>query len=459
VDKPSGTKLKTLWEQTVAPLRVKLDSADYQTWIEPMTPVATNDKGVEIAVPNRMFAAWVEENFLDELAASWVKASGQSSRFHFTWADVPSQGELFGPPPEDISAADERAEQELKQTRRRTTGLIERYDLASFVVGPNNQFARAAAIAVSHQPGTLYNPFFVFGGVGLGKTHLANAIGHAILQENPSTKILFLSADAFTNRLIDAIGHNKVQEFKNSVRRVDVLVLDDVQFLSGRERTQEEVFHIFNALYERGSQIILTSDKYPHELQGVEERLCNRFGWGLVADIQPPDTETRVAILERKAKEEKVHLPLNVAGYIANRFDTNIRDLEGALTRLSAWASLNRCEITQDLAEQLLGDTSPGEPKTATLEEIETRITTYFGLRPGDLAARRRTRKIAEARQIAMYLMRSLSGASFPAIGTQLGGRDHSTVVHGCRAVTKRCEKDARFRSLVETLVRDLSCG
>lgn len=450
--------LKTLWEQTLEPLRGRLDSADYETWIKPMKPICAGENGVEISVPNRMFAAWVEENFLDDLADAWVHASGQRSRFHFTWGNVASQGELFGPVKTDPAVNDEREALELRQSRRRTTGLIERYDFASFVVGPNNQFARAAALAVSGQPGTLYNPFFVFGGVGLGKTHLANAIGHAVLMENPSAKVLFLSADAFTNRLIDAISHNKVQEFKNRLRQLDVLIIDDAQFLAGRERTQEEFFHMFNALYERGSQIVLTSDKFPHEMQGVEERLCNRFGWGLVADIQPPDAETRVAILERKAKEGKIELPIDVATHIAQRFDSNIRDLEGALTRLSAWASLNRCEITMDLAEQLLGETAPGERATATLEEIETRITNYFGLRPGDLGARRRTRKIAEARQIAMFLMRSLAGASFPAIGLHLGGRDHSTVVHGCQAVNKRCEKDVRFRQLVETLVRELSC-
>ncbi len=462
MDKSSGTNLKSLWEQTVAPLRERLDSTDYTTWIEPMKPLAADDRSVEIAVPNRMFAAWVEENFLDELSDSWVRASGRNSRFHFSWGDVAPQGELFGRPAPAADSGHETAEklaQELKQSRRRTTGLIERYDFTSFVVGPNNQFARAAAMAVSGQPGTLYNPFFVFGGVGLGKTHLANAIGHSVLAENPSARVLFMSADAFTNRLIDAISHNKVQEFKNRIRRVDVLIIDDVQFLAGRERTQQEFFHIFNALYERGSQIILTSDKYPNEMQGVEERLCNRFGSGLVADIQPPDAETRVAILERKAKEERIHLPLDVATHIAERFDSNIRDLEGALTRLSAWASLNRCEITLDLAANLLGETAPSERRPPTFDEIEARLTTYFGLKPGDLKARRRTRKISDARQVAMFLMRSLAGASFPAIGEHLGGRDHSTVVHGCGAVRKRCEKDARFRAVVETLVRELGCG
>jgi chromosomal replication initiator protein len=456
VDKPSSTTLKTLWEQTVAPLRARLDASDFETWIEPMEPLSASAEGVEIGVPNRMFAAWVEENFLDELAEAWVRAAGRRARLRFTWSKPAAQGELFAR--SSTPAADDGAPAGRKRGRGPVNGLIQRYDFSNFVVGPNNQFARAAAMAVSGQPGTLYNPLFLFGGVGLGKTHLANAIGHSIMEESPRSRVMFLSADAFTNRLIDAISHNKVQEYKNRIRHVDVLIIDDVQFLAGRERTQEEFFHMFNALYERGRQIVLTADKFPHEMQGVEERLCNRFGWGLVADIQPPDAETRVAILERKAKEERINLPIDVASYVAERYDANIRDLEGALTRLSAWASLNGGEITLDLAHTLLGEAARDEKKPPTLDEIEARITTHFGLRPGDLQARRRTRKIAEARQVAMYMMRIHAGASFPVIGQHLGGRDHSTVVHGCQAVEKRRKSDARFRAMVETLSRSLGC-
>jgi chromosomal replication initiator protein len=300
---------------------------------------------------------------------------------------------------------------------------------------------------------------FVFGGVGLGKTHLVNAIGNAILDRQPAARVLFLSAETFTNRLIDSIGRNKVVEFKNRMRRVDCLILDDVQSLAGKERTQEEFFHLFNALHESGRQIILTSDKYPHELRGVEERLCSRFGWGLVADIQPADVETRVAILERKARAEGIDLPMNVASFVAERFEANIRELEGALTRLAAWASLNRCEISLSLARQLIGDAAATEPKIPSFEEIVAGVTRHYGLRPGDLEARRRTRKIADARQVAMYIMRNHAGASFLAIGEYLGGRDHSTVVHGCQAITRKSSKDARFRSLLETIVRSITCG
>jgi len=341
--------------------------------------------------------------------------------------------------------------------RRRPSGLISSYDFQSFVVGPSNQFARAAAMAVAAQPGTLYNPFFLFGGVGLGKTHLVNAIGNSTLQSDPGRSVAFLSAETFSNRLIEAIATNKAQEFKNKMRRIDVLILDDAQFLAGRDRTQQEFFHIFNALYESGRQIILTSDKFPNEIHGLEERLCSRFGWGLVADIQPPDEETRVAILERKARDEGVELPIDVARFVATRFEANIRDLEGALTRLSAWASLHRCSITLDLARQLLGELVNDVPRTPTLEEIAERVVSHFGLRPGDLQARKRTRKVSEARQICMYLMRQHAGASFPMIGEFLGGRDHSTVVHGCQAITKRRVQDPRFRAMLDSLIRTLS--
>jgi chromosomal replication initiator protein len=443
------------------PFRERLTSEEFDTWIRPMAPVAQGSDTVEVAVPNSMFAAWIRENFLDQLAEEWTRATGRTDAFHFVWGKHTAQGELFPVRTrqgnkENGEVGAGRASARQIDGRKRANGLLPSYDFQSFLVGPSNQFARAAAIAVAGQPGTLYNPFFIFGGVGLGKTHLVNAIGNAILQADPSRKILSLSAESFTNRLIDSIASNKAQEFKNWMRKVDVLILDDVQFLSGRERTQEEFFHIFNALYENGRQIVLTSDKFPNEIRGLEERLCSRFGWGLVADIQPPDEETRVAILERKARDEGVDLPIEVGRFIATRFESNIRDLEGALTRVSAWASVHACPITLELAKQLIGDPQSEAPRTLTLEEIADRVMSHFGLKPGELQARRRTRKISEARQVCMYLMRQQAGASFPVIGEFLGGRDHSTVVHGCQTVDRKRIRDARFRTMLENLVRTL---
>ncbi|MFP6627010.1 MAG: chromosomal replication initiator protein DnaA [Deltaproteobacteria bacterium] len=463
MDRGSGKSLKLVWEQAVEPLRQQLGSSDFDNWVKPLKPLSISDGVLEIGVPNRMFASWVEQHYTETLVAAWRAMAGNTPRLRFNWQDHSRQGELFsdqdgqGQPNESDHLL--KTQKEAHRRQLSNSGLVERYDFDSFVVGASNQFAKAAAMAVAGQPGTLYNPFFLFGGVGLGKTHLANAIGNAILQAAPATRVLSLTADTFTNQMIDAMARNKAPEFKNRMRRIDVLILDDVQFIAGRERTQEELFHIFNSLYQGGRQIILTSDKFPNEIRGVEERLCNRFGWGLVADIQYPDVETRMAILERRARDEGIDLPMDVATLIASRVDSNIRDLEGALTRISAFASLNRCAITTSMASELLNSMGAKCPETPTLEEIENRVSMHFGLKPGELQARRRTRKVAEARQLAMYIMRNHSEASFPAIGSFLGGRDHSTVVHACQAVNKRLRADPHYRNVLETVTRTLGCG
>jgi chromosomal replication initiator protein len=444
----SRTQLEDLWNRAVTALGERLDRDEFDSWIRPLVPLSLSSETLEISVPNKLFASWLEENYLEMLTSAWIEAHGHETSFTFTWNGRGLQGELFH-------------EYEADHVRRipprrlsNPSGLIERYDFENFIVGLSNQFARAAAMAVAQQPGTLYNPFFLYGGVGLGKTHLANAVGHSILKGDPDARVLFLSADTFTTQLIEAIARNKAAGLKNRLRRVDVLIIDDVQFLAGRERTQEEFFHIFNALYENGRQIILTSDKFPNEIPGVEERLCNRFGWGLVADVQIPDLETRVAILERKARAEGVEVSIEVASLIARSIDSNIRDLEGALTRISAHASLSGRTIDRALAEEVLGRGRNGEGPTnvISLDDVEKEVTSHFGLRVGDLRARRRTKKIAEARQVAMYLMRQKAGASYPVIGQHLGGRDHSTVIHACQQVERRRKEDARMRLVLETV-------
>ena len=447
----SGSKdnFQSLWNQALTLLKGDVTRQDFDTWIQPLKPLQYNGTAVELAVPDRLFASWLEEHFLEQLDKSWETVSGTRVQWRFVCAPADAQASLFS-----------SATPTLKRRSARPRGsLINGYRFQNFVIGPNNQFARAAAWAVAGQPGTLYNPLFIYGGVGLGKTHLANAVGHAVLGEDPKTRVMFASSDGFTNQLIDAISKNKAQQFKNRVRQLDVLIVDDVQFLSGRERTQEEFFHIFNVLYEQGKQIILTSDKVPNELDGIEERLCNRFGWGLVTDIQLPDMETRQAILERKADDENITLPSDVASYIAANIDSNIRDLEGALTRITAYASLNRVPVDVELAERLLIPVVGDSPPALGFEDIERAVTSHFGLHPGELQARRRTKKVAEARQVAMYLMRRHIGASYPAIGQFLGGRDHSTVVHGFQTVQKRCRDDLRYRRMVDTVAKVIGCG
>jgi chromosomal replication initiator protein len=444
------TQLEDLWNRALGALRDRLDHDEFDNWILPLVPLSLSNESLELAVPNKLFASWLEENYLDLIAKAWVDAHGEETSFTFTWTGTGLQGELF-----HEYEADHARHVPVRRPGN-ASGLIERYDFENFIVGPSNQFARAAAMAVAQQPGTLYNPFFLYGGVGLGKTHLANAIGHSIQRSDPEARVVFLSSDSFMTQLIEAIARNKAPALKNRLRRVDVLIIDDVQFLAGRERTQEEFFHIFNALYENGRQIILTSDKFPNEIPGVEERLCNRFGWGLVADIQTPDMETRIAILERKARAEGVELSIDVASMIARSVDSNIRDLEGALTRISAHASLSGREIDRVLVEEILGKAKANGSaiQIISLEDVEKEVTSHFGLRSGDLRARRRTKKIAEARQVAMYLMRQKAGASYPMIGAHLGGRDHSTVIHACQSIERRRKEDSRMGLVLETVSR-----
>ncbi len=353
-----------------------------------------------------------------------------------------AQGELF---PGEQSRARRRP--------IRFGALVPRYTFATFVVGASNQFANAACKAVAAQPGQHYNPLFLYGGVGLGKTHLANAIGHAALEENPDARVAYLSAESFMTQLITALRRDRMDEFKSLFRKIDVLIIDDVQFLANRERTQEEFFHTFNALHEDHRQIILTSDTVPKEIPGLEERLRNRFEWGLIADLQPPDMETRVAILEKKAEIDGLDLPREVAIHLASKVDSNVRELEGCLTRLSAFASLSKTSITVDFARQVLHDLLR-DRSTISIDVVQRVVCEHYGLRLSDLLSKRRTSKLAFPRQVAMYLARKLTGGSFPTIGERFGGRDHSTVIHANKVITNRVKTDERLRATVEELER-----
>jgi len=344
-----------------------------------------------------------------------------------------------------------------REKRRRTSNLIPRYTFENFVIGASNQFAHAASMAVANQPGDHYNPLFIYGGVGLGKTHLINAIGHKAVSKFPGSKVFYLSSESFMNELISSLRRDRMDEFKMKFRNVDVLILDDVQFIAGKERTQEEFFHTFNSLYEARKQIVITSDKFPKEIPGLEDRLRNRFEWGLIADIQPPDMETRVAILQKKAEVEKVILPHDVAIFLASNIDSNVRELEGALTRLGAFASLTHSNITVDLAKEVLKNTLKGSQREITIEGIQKTICDYFNIKIGDLKAKRRTKNIAVPRQVAMYLCRKYTETSFPVIGDKFGGRDHSTVIHASKTIEKKIKEDPYMLTTIEKLERNLN--
>ncbi len=356
------------------------------------------------------------------------------------------QGELFPEATQPVT----------RQRSPRWAQLLPRFTFETFVVGASNQFAHAAARAVAGRPAKHYNPLFVYGGVGLGKTHLVNAIGHHIQRSQPQLQVAYLAAEEFTTELINSLRKERMEAFRSACRRVDVLILEDVQFLAGRERTQEEFFHTFNALYANHRQIILTSDKVPREIAGLEERLRNRFEWGLIADVQPPDMETRVAILERKAELDGLRLPREVAMYLASLVQTNVRELEGYLTRLGLYASIRNRPITLDFAEEVLSPVLAPRTADVTVEKIQAAVAHHFSLRLADLLSRSRAREVVVPRQIAMFLTRELTSASFPAIGDAFGGRDHSTVIHAYTLIKRRAACDENLQRAISKITDEL---
>jgi chromosomal replication initiator protein len=336
------------------------------------------------------------------------------------------------------------------------SGLHSRYTFSSFVVGSSNQFCHAAALRVSEAPGQSYNPLFMYGGVGLGKTHLLHAIGHAVLQRNPDAQILYLSSEAFTNELILALRHAKMDEFKSRLRSIDLLLIDDIQFMIGKERTQEEFFHTFNALYNAKKQIVITSDKIPQEFPGMEERLITRFSWGLTADLQAPDFETRVAIINRKAAQESFSIPKDVAHFVAEHVSSNVRELEGALTRLHALSSIQNVPISNELAQVALRHLLQPKAVRISIDDIKKAVAQHFGIKPADIISKRRTKNLSFPRHIAMYLCRKHTTASYPEIGSQFGGRDHSSVIHAASVVSVKISTDKELKEILGEIEKRL---
>lgn len=423
-------------------LREELGLQNFETWIKPMRVQAADDREVRLEVPNKFFRDWVADHFMPTLEEVFSSLHGNPLKIFL----IVNQ-EIQVPP---------KPETNPRQKPQRLTNLILKYSFDNFVVGASNQFAHAASVAVATQPGDHYNPLFIYGGVGLGKTHLINAIGHRIIEKFPSSKVVYLSSESFMNELIGSLRRDKMDEFKSRFRNPDVLILDDVQFLAGKERTQEEFFHTFNSLYESHKQIVITSDKFPKEIPGLEDRLRNRFEWGLIADIQPPDMETRVAILQKKAESEGIPLPHEVAIFLATHISSNVRELEGSLTRLGAFSSLTKAEISIELVKEVLHNTIKGAHQEVTVESIQKTICDYFNIRLGDLKSKRRTKNIALPRQVAMYLCRKFTAISFPVLGDKFGGRDHSTVIHASKTIEKRIKEDPNMQATVERLEKTI---
>jgi chromosomal replication initiator protein len=462
-----------LWQRAADRMRDELGQVGYETWIGPLNFVAHQGSTVTIEAPNRFFRDWINERYLSLMRTALSQEAGGQVEVRLTLGENagiapplqrPSNGHANGNGNGNgyvngngngKTSASSRAAAVAPRGDRHPS-LNPRYTFAEFVVGSANQFAHAAAHAVANQPGEKYNPLFIYGGVGLGKTHLVTAIGHHIWAsgERPR-KVLFMPAEIFMNDMINSLRRDKMGEFREKFRRVDTLILDDVQFLAGRERTQEEFFHTFNALHADRHQIILTSDKIPRDIPGIEERLRNRFESGLIADIAPPDLETRVAIVQKKAALENLRMAPEVAMYIAQSVSSNVRELEGCLTRLAALASLDNSSITVDFARQALQDLIRNADAKPDIDTIQKIVADFFHIRLADLKSKKRTQHIAFCRQVAMYLCRKLTDASFPTIGDHFG-RDHSTVIHAHNLILRRVTSDAAFRISIEKIEREL---
>jgi chromosomal replication initiator protein len=438
-----------LWKIALGQLSERLGKQNFETWIKPIRFDACTKNEIRLAVPNKFFRDWLTEHFLHEIQDVLSSIAQHEVKISL---NVNQQFEV-----RHASGKAERKNEREQEKSQRLNNLIPKYTFDNFVIGASNQFAHAASVAVANQPGEHYNPLFIYGGVGLGKTHLVNAIGHKAAAKRPSLKVYYLSSESFMNELIGSLRRDKMDEFKTKFRNIDILILDDVQFIAGKERTQEEFFHTFNSLYESHKQIVITSDKFPKEIPGLEDRLRNRFEWGLIADIQPPDMETRVAILQKKAEAEGVELPHDVAIFLATNIVSNVRELEGSLTRLGAFASLTKSQITLDLTKDVLRNTLKGAQREITVESIQKTICDFYNIKLGDLKAKRRTKNIAVPRQVAMYLCRKYTETSFPAIGDKFGGRDHSTVIHASKAIEKKLKEDPYIQTTIEKLERNLN--
>jgi chromosomal replication initiator protein len=433
----------SIWDQILARVETKVNRHSFYTWFRPTSLVADSGSGLTIRVPNLLFTEWLTKHYSGVLAEALeeVKRPGTSVAFIADGSQPDAALE------ETLDPAFRERDAAVPST---SGGLTPRYTFDTFIVGPSNQFAHAACRAVAEAPSRSYNPLFIYGGVGLGKTHLMHAIGQYVLLHDPSLTLTYISSERFMNEMINAVRYDRILDFRERYRSVDVLLVDDIQFVSGKEGTQTEFFHTFNALYDSQKQIVLSSDRPPHEIPALEERLRSRFEWGLIADIQPPDLETKVAILKRRAEAEAVPLPDNVALYIAGRIKSNIRELEGSLTRLIAYASLTGREISLDLTQEILKNVIDQDEKHVTIESIQKFVADYYQLKVADLKSRNNSKSVAMPRQVAMYLCKSLTHASLPEIGRSFGGKHHSTVIHSIKKVEDLRKNDRHFHSLID---------
>ncbi|HEY8345800.1 MAG TPA: chromosomal replication initiator protein DnaA [Symbiobacteriaceae bacterium] len=449
------TELSQVWQQCLDLLEMQLPKSSIESWLRTTKPVAVLDDTVIIGVQGEFAKDRMEARY----GALLQQNLRDITKRNFTLKFVANPNMIDNPDPvpaaQEVAATTSApAPHVITPSDNRPKNLNPRYTFDTFVVGNSNRFAHAASLAVAESPARAYNPLFIYGGVGLGKTHLMHAIGHYVYAHNPNMRVVYMSTETFTNEFINALRDNSTSEFQNKYRHVDVLLIDDIQFLAGKDRTQEEFYHTFNAIHEANKQIVISSDRPPKEIPTLEDRLRSRFEWGLICDIQPPDLETRIAILRKKAQLERMEVPDDVLDYIATNIETNIRELEGALNRVVAYAAMMRCPITLDLATYVLRDIlPPHRPKQITIDLIKRVVAEHYNIRTQDLEARNRSRAVAYPRQIAMYLSRELTDCSLPKIGEEFGGRDHTTVIHACDRIAEDIKNDPAFAATVEQLV------
>jgi chromosomal replication initiator protein len=457
--------LRLIWEEIANGIRPHVSPDAFQRWFAALELVQTDETALVLQVPNTIYQLWIESNYLSLVQGAVSSVLGSPREIRFIVAE-PDRGAGAGgaeaagldPAPAVLAVAADGATGDGATARladkdaeaTSTHGMNPRNTFDTFVVGSNNQFAHAAALAVAQSPAKTYNPLFIYGGVGLGKTHLMHAIGQQVLERKKGVKVMYLSSEKFTNEFIDAIQHNTLVKFRKRYRQADVLLIDDIHFLAGKERSQEEFFHTFNTLFDGRKQIVLSSDRPASEIANLEQRLVSRFEWGLTAELQPPDIETRMAILRKKAQALHVQLAPEVLDFLAQRVRTNVRRLEGALMRVASYASLSGREVSQEAVEQLLRDILQEEArKTITIDQIQRKVAEHFDVRLADMTSKRRPANIAFPRQVAMFLARRHTKASLNEIGDAFGGRDHGTVLHACKTVQNRMTREDQTRQLI----------
>jgi chromosomal replication initiator protein len=449
------------WESALSDMRARLSPENFETWLAPIVWGGCNGHRLSLRIPNKFYAEWIRTHYLDILLGLVRDKSGIGD-LDVSWevderlAEQMKAQDITRTHPVVPPAASRQSEAPRSSP---VANLNPRYQFDSFVVGPSNQLAHAASVAAASSPGARYNPLFIYGGVGLGKTHLVNAIGHRVLEDRPNARILYVSAERFTNEFIAALQNHKMDEFRDHYRATcDVLLMDDIQFLAGRDQTMEEFFHTFNALYHSDKQIVVSSDVYPQQMKGMEERLISRFQWGMVADIQAPELDTRVAIVKKKAEQERIELPDDVAHFLAETVQSNVRELEGTLLRLAVKAELLKRNIDLAFAREALRGTNPPRESLTTVDDIQRAVCEYHNIRMSDLKSHRRHRSVAQPRMIAMYLCRQRLNTSYTELGDRFGGKDHTTVMSAVRKIESRIlSRDAEVLATVQAIEHRLN--